>query len=179
MLRIFTILTAVSAISWALVADGMGSELLEYAKTQAAFGLKSCDAKFPGGVRETAVERAKCQIEALGIMRMVTSPVGLPLLEQYFKVRMFVAEQIQAGKMTFEQGNKIITEKRGQVIAEENRILREQRQARRPMQRAQQSVQPAYQPPVQQPPIIVQQPIIIDPGPVTCIHITPMVTTCD
>jgi hypothetical protein len=81
------------------------------------------------GSWETAVERAKCQIEALGIMRMVTSPVGLPLLEQYFKVRMFVAEQIQAGKMTFEQGNKIITEKRGQVIAEENRILREQRQA--------------------------------------------------
>jgi hypothetical protein len=30
-----------------------------------------------------------------------------------------------------------------------------------------------------QPPLVIQQPVIVDPGPITCTHITSMVTTCD
>ena len=66
--------------------------------------------------------------------------------------------------MTFEQANRIIVETRNEVIAAEQRLLQRQKQttgALRP-----------------QAPVI-QRPVIVDPGPVICIHISPMVTTCD
>lgn len=95
-------------------------------------------------------------------MRIVTSSAALPLLERFFKVRLYVAEQLQAGKMTFEQANQIITESRNEAIAKEKSILRQE----------------LATPPTQQP-IIVQQPVVVDPGPTLCIRIGLGMTACD
>jgi hypothetical protein len=175
MLTPFKVIVVAGAVSCALMGSGRASELFEHAKAQMTEAMKVCDAKFPAGVQSVVMDRTRCQIEAIKLMRIVT-PVP-ELLDKFLQIRLYVGEQIAAGQMTFARGNKIIAEEKARVIAEEKRILQQRQRAVQPARPIQPA--PAYQPPVQQSPVIVQRPVVVDPGPVTCIHITPMVTTCD
>ena len=49
----------------------------------------------------------------------IVTPVP-ELLDKLLEIRLYVGEQIAAGKMTFEQANKIIAEEKARLIAEEN-----------------------------------------------------------
>jgi hypothetical protein len=80
---------------------------------------QACDNTLPAGNPKTAMARAKCQTDALTILRPI-SPYP-DLMDQYIASRIAIAERVQNGQVTIAQGNELITQKRSELIAEEQR----------------------------------------------------------
>jgi hypothetical protein len=173
MWRVLVMLASMSAVYCQLATFGAANELLEHAKAQAAEDARNCDSKYPRGDRGAAVERAKCQNAALENFQIVMSSAQWALLERFSKVRLYVAKEVEAGNMDFEQANRIIAETRNELLAAEKRTKEKQTKSSRPAPPPQQS------PIIVQQPVIVQQPAIVDPGPTLCIKTGPGMTICD
>src|SRR5260370_23041520 len=63
--------------------------------------------------------RAKCQADALAIMRTImTYP---DILDLFIASRLATAERVQNGQITIAQGNELIAAKQSELVAEEQR----------------------------------------------------------
>jgi hypothetical protein len=87
------------------------------AKSQAA--SEECDMMWPAGNPKTAMARAKCQTEAIAVVRPV-SPYP-DILDLFIASRIAIAERVQNGQLTVAQANELIATKRSELVAEEQR----------------------------------------------------------
>jgi hypothetical protein len=87
------------------------------AQSQAA--MAQCDAAYPAGNVKTVVARAKCQTDALAILRPI-SPYP-DLMDVFITTRIAIAERVQNGQLTIAQANELIATKRSELVAEEQR----------------------------------------------------------
>jgi len=176
MWRALLMLASTCTVCCQLATRGAANELLEHAKAQATEDARNCDTKYPRGDRATAVARAKCQNAALENFQIVMSSAQWALLERFSKVRLYVAKEVEAGKMDFEQANRIVAETRDELLAAEKLTQKKQAKSSKP---APPSPPPQQSPIIVQQPVIVQQPAIVDPGPTFCIKTGPGMTICD
>jgi hypothetical protein len=87
------------------------------AKTKEA--EQQCNVTWPAGNPKTAVPRARCQTEALAIMRPIAPYPDL--IDLFIASRIAIAERVQNGQVTIAQANEAIATKRSEIIAEEQR----------------------------------------------------------
>jgi hypothetical protein len=87
------------------------------AKSQAA--SQECDTTLPAGSPKTAMARAKCQTDALAILRPIMPYPDL--MDLFIASRISIAERVQNGQLTIAQGNEIIAQKKSELVAEEQR----------------------------------------------------------
>jgi hypothetical protein len=86
---------------------------------QSTAAAQACDVTVPPGNPKTAVARARCQCDALEIRRPI---VPYPdLMDTFIAARMSVAEQVQSGQITIARANEIVTNKRSEIVSEEQR----------------------------------------------------------
>ena len=88
-------------------------------QAQELAAIQRCDVTVPAGNPKTAVERAKCQTEAMAILRPIMPYPDLQ--DSMIAIRLAIAEQVQNGKLTIAQGNEQIAAKRSEIVAEEQR----------------------------------------------------------
>jgi hypothetical protein len=81
--------------------------------------MAQCDATYPPGNVKTTMARAKCQTDALAIVRPI-SPYP-DLLDLFIASRIATAERVQNGQLTIAQGNELIAAKHSELVAEEQR----------------------------------------------------------
>src|SRR5262249_53334541 len=68
---------------------------------------------------KTAVARAKCQVDAVAILRPTVAHPDL--LDSLMATRMSVAEQVQNGRLTIAQANEMMANKKSELVSEEQR----------------------------------------------------------
>jgi hypothetical protein len=88
-------------------------------KAQSLAASQQCDMTFPAGNPKTAMARAKCQTDALLIMRPV-APFP-DLMDLFAASRIEIAERVQNGQLTVAQANEQIASKQSELVAEEQR----------------------------------------------------------
>jgi hypothetical protein len=72
-------------------------------KAQSQAAAQECDATLPGGNPKSAMARAKCQTEAIAIMRPVAPYPDI--LDLFIASRIAIAERVQNGQLTIAQAN--------------------------------------------------------------------------
>jgi hypothetical protein len=80
---------------------------------------EQCNVLWPAGNPKTAISRAKCQGEALAIIRPIAPYPDV--LDLFIASRIAIAERLQNGQMTVAQANEAIAAKRSELVAEEQR----------------------------------------------------------
>jgi hypothetical protein len=91
----------------------------EELKARSVAAAQACDSTVPAGNPKTAMARAKCQTDALAIMRPI---MPFPdLMDLSIASRIATAERIQSGQITIAQGNEIVAQRQSELIAEEQR----------------------------------------------------------
>jgi hypothetical protein len=97
----------------------------EALQAQSKAAVEQCNQTYPTGDPKTAVARAKCENEAVGIQRpLMPYP---DLMDLFFASRIAIAEQFQNGKITLAQANETLAIKRSEIIAEEQRRVNSNR----------------------------------------------------
>lgn len=94
----------------------LNGELIQQSKA----AMAACDAKFPAGNPATAVVRRKCINDGFAI-RLPTFGPDQDLVRAVLADGMVIAAQVQAGKMTTDEGNAAIAEKWSQAVSESQR----------------------------------------------------------
>jgi hypothetical protein len=87
------------------------------AKSQAA--SQKCDTTLPAGNPKTATARAKCQTDALKILRPVEPYPDL--MDLFIASRISIAERVQNGQLTIAQANELIAQKYSALFSENQR----------------------------------------------------------
>jgi hypothetical protein len=80
---------------------------------------QQCNVTWPPGDPKTAVSRAKCQGDALAIIRPIAPYPDV--LDLFIASRITIAERLQSGQLTIAQANEAIAAKRSELVAEEQR----------------------------------------------------------
>jgi hypothetical protein len=123
-LRTYALFMAAITLSLTLAGCGIAQQQEMKAraaelKAQSEMAAQACDDSFPAGNTKTAVARAKCQAEAIAILRPIQPHPDL--LDLYIATRLSVAEDVQNGRLSIAKGNEVLATKRAELVAEEQR----------------------------------------------------------
>jgi hypothetical protein len=117
-------LFAIVILSFSLAGCGIAQQRemqarAEALQAQSAAAAQNCETTFPAGNPKTAVARAKCQTEALAILRPT---IRYPdLTDVWIATRLSSAEDVQNGRMSIAKANELMAAKTAELTAEEQR----------------------------------------------------------